>query len=178
MNSYTNKKIIDQRRVFNVRQIDIYKSYTLFEEITNGNECSKVHNHEKRNVPLSFFSPQYWSHHSFRGSVINGGGGSLTLPSKLQVSHAVSDPKEIPPKVPPRKESISPLPAKPELPIQLISTTNQVHKPAAVQQQIPTKLAALSKAKEKGLKGKISHQRTQSAGNDAFLIKQRINGNL
>lgn len=56
------------------------------------------------------------------------------------------------------------LPAKPELPIQLISTTNQVHKPAAVQQQIPTKLAALSKGKDKGLKGKASHKRTNSAG--------------
>lgn len=76
---------------------------------------------------------------------------------------------EIPPKVPPRKESISPQPAKPELPIQLISTTNQVHKPAAVQQQIPTKLAALSKGKEKGHK-KGSHQRTHSAGQDAGLL--------
>lgn len=121
----------------------------------------------KMSLPC-LFSPQYWSYQSFRGSIING-GGSLTLPSKLHVSPAVSDPKEIPPKVPPRKESISPQPAKPELPIQLISTTNQVHKPAAVQQQIPTKLAALSKAKEKGLKGKISHQRTQSAGSDVDL---------
>uniref|UniRef100_A0A3Q3XET5 Uncharacterized protein n=1 Tax=Mola mola TaxID=94237 RepID=A0A3Q3XET5_MOLML len=118
----------------------------------------------------------YWSYQSFRGSIING-GGSLTLPSKLHVSPAVSDPKEIPPKVPPRKESISPQPAKPELPIQLISTTNQVHKPAAVQQQIPTKLAALSKAKEKGLKGKISHQRTQSAGSDVDLSILRAKRN-
>lgn len=106
------------------------------------------------------------SYPSFRGSLVNG-GGSLTLPPKLHVSPATSDPVEIPPKVPPRKESISPQPPKPELPIQLISTTNQVHKPAAVQQQIPTKLAALStKGKEKGFKTKGSHQRTHSAGQD------------
>ncbi|CAG07193.1 unnamed protein product [Tetraodon nigroviridis] len=67
-------------------------------------------------------------------------------------------------KVPPRRESMAALPAKPELPIQLISTTNQVHKPAAVQQQIPTKLAVLAKGKDKGLKGKASHKRTNSAG--------------
>ncbi|XP_041805895.1 rho guanine nucleotide exchange factor 18a [Chelmon rostratus] len=105
---------------------------------------------------------QYWglsSYQSFRGSVVNG-SGNLTLPPKLP---AVENSLEVPPKVPPRKESISPQPAKPELPIQLISTTNQVHKPAAVQQQIPTKLAALSKGKEKGFKTKGSHQRTHSA---------------
>ncbi len=94
------------------------------------------------------------------------GGGNLTLPPKLNVLPSTSDPAEIPPKVPPRKESIGPQPAKPELPIQLISTTNQVNKPAAVQQQIPTKLAALSKGKEKGAKTKGSHQRTHSAGQD------------
>ncbi|XP_070774898.1 rho guanine nucleotide exchange factor 18a [Enoplosus armatus] len=110
---------------------------------------------------------QYWSlssYQSFRGSIVNG-GGSLTLPPKIRVLPTASDPTEIPPKVPPRKESISPQPAMPELPIQLISTTNQVHKPAAVQQQIPTKLAALSKGKEKGFKTKGSHQRTHSAAN-------------
>lgn len=86
---------------------------------------------------------------------------TLTLPPKLQVLPA---PSEAPPKVPPRKESISPQPAKPELPIHLISTTNQVQKPATVQQQIPAKLAALSKGKDKSSKNKSAHQRTHSAG--------------
>lgn len=105
------------------------------------------------------------SYQSFRGSIVNG-GRSLTLLPKVHVFSATPDPAEIPPKVPPRKESISPQPPKPELPIQLISTTNQVHKPAAVQQQIPTKLAALStKGKEKGFKTK-SHQRAHSAGQE------------
>lgn len=98
------------------------------------------------------------------------GGGSLTLPSKPQVVPTNSDPLETPPKVPPRKESISPLPVKSELPIQLVSTTNQVLKPATVQQQIPTKLAALSKGKERGFKGKGSHQRTHSAGQGPGLL--------
>lgn len=101
---------------------------------------------------------------------MNGGGNLVVLP-KLHVLPSISDPTEIPPKVPPRRESISPQPAKPELPIQLISTTNQVHKPAVVQQQIPTKLAGLSKGKEKGLKTKkASHQRTHSAGQDTGLL--------
>uniref|UniRef100_UPI0037E7EA17 rho guanine nucleotide exchange factor 18a isoform X2 n=1 Tax=Semicossyphus pulcher TaxID=241346 RepID=UPI0037E7EA17 len=107
----------------------------------------------------------FWSlssYQSFRGSIVNGGGNPI-LPPKLHVLPTSLDPKEIPPKVPPRRESISPLPAKPELPIQLISTTNQVHKPAALQQQIPTKLATLSKGKEKGFKTKSSHHRAHSA---------------
>ncbi|XP_020490917.2 rho guanine nucleotide exchange factor 18a isoform X1 [Labrus bergylta] len=102
------------------------------------------------------------SYQSFRGSIVNG-GRSLTLTPKLHVSPSFLDPKEIPPKVPPRRESISPLPARPERPIQLISTTNQVNKPAAVQQQIPAKLATLSKGKDKGSKMKGSHHRAHSA---------------
>ncbi|XP_028282780.1 rho guanine nucleotide exchange factor 18a isoform X2 [Parambassis ranga] len=111
--------------------------------------------HSNYDDPAQSWSLQ--SYPSFRGSTVNG-GANLTLSP-----HAASEPLEIPPKVPPRKESISPQPAKPEMPVHLISTTNQVHKPAAVQQQIPTKLASLSKGKEKGVKAKGSHQRTQSA---------------
>ncbi|XP_034559484.1 rho guanine nucleotide exchange factor 18a [Notolabrus celidotus] len=108
---------------------------------------------------------QSWSlssYQSFRGSILNGGGVSFSAPKKLQVPTS-SDSNDIPPKVPPRRESISPQPAKPELPIQLMSTTNQVHKLAALQQQIPTKLATLSKGKEKVFKTKSSHHRVHSA---------------
>lgn len=104
---------------------------------------------------------QHWglsSFQSFRGIIVNGGG---TLTPKTQV--LPTNTNEIPPKVPPRRESISPMPAKPELPLHLVSTTNQEHKPAAVQQQIPTKLAAQPKGKEKGFKTKGAHQRTHSA---------------
>ncbi|XP_008274020.1 rho guanine nucleotide exchange factor 18a [Stegastes partitus] len=115
--------------------------------------------------PSNYDDPaQSWSlssYPSFRGSIVNG-GGTLT-PKPLVLPTIYSDSMEVPPKVPPRKESISPQPVKSELPIHLISTTNQVYKPAAVQQQIPTKLAALSKGKEKGFKTKASHQRTHSA---------------
>ncbi|XP_029930952.1 rho guanine nucleotide exchange factor 18a [Myripristis murdjan] len=101
---------------------------------------------------------------SFRGDK-GSTGGLLALSPKSQNRANISnaDPKEVPPVVPPRKESISPQPAKAEVPIHLISTTNQAHKQGAVQQQIPTKLAALSKGKEKSFKSKRSHQRTQSA---------------
>ncbi|XP_035861188.1 rho guanine nucleotide exchange factor 18a isoform X3 [Sander lucioperca] len=115
-------------------------------------------------VHINYDDPtQHWplsSYQSFRGSIVNGGG---TLDLKHHILPTNSNSMETPPKVPPRRESINPLPAKPELPVHLISTTNQVHKPAAVQQKIPTKLAAQSKGKEKGFKKKGSHQRTHSA---------------
>lgn len=71
--------------------------------------------------------------------------------------------EERPPLVPPRRESIATPPVKTEVPIHLISTTNQVHKAGSVQQKIPTKLAAQPKGKEKHSKHRNSHQRTNSA---------------
>uniref|UniRef100_A0A8C3Q700 Rho/Rac guanine nucleotide exchange factor 18 n=1 Tax=Geospiza parvula TaxID=87175 RepID=A0A8C3Q700_GEOPR len=57
---------------------------------------------------------------------------------------------------------------KNEVPIHLLSATNQIQKPAAVQQQIPTKLATFTKgSKEKGGKNKASH-RTDSSGMCGF----------
>lgn len=50
------------------------------------------------------------------------------------------------------------------MPIQLLSTTNQIQRQAAVQQQIPTKLAAFTKGgKDKGGKSRGS-QRSESSG--------------
>ncbi|KAG7276361.1 hypothetical protein CRUP_014393 [Coryphaenoides rupestris] len=71
---------------------------------------------------------------------------------------------EVPPTVPPRKESMSPAQAvKAEVPIQLVSTTNQPHKAGGVQQQIPTKLAAHSKgSKSSRSHHRSSHQRAAS----------------
>lgn len=55
-------------------------------------------------------------------------------------------------------------PAKSDVPIQLLSTTNQIQRQAAVQQQIPTKLAAFTKGgKDKGSKNRGS-QRSESSG--------------
>lgn len=121
---------------------------------------------------VSHVSHQYQSpstYSSFRGSIINGGGKQTVTLKPSTLYFTPTDPTEIPPKVPPRRESINPLPLKAELPIHLISTTNQVHKPPVVQQQIPTKLATLSKGKEKGARSKGSHQRTHSAGQDGRL---------
>lgn len=55
-------------------------------------------------------------------------------------------------------------PAKSDVPIQLLSATNQIQRQAAVQQQIPTKLAASTKGgKDKGSKSRGS-QRWDSSG--------------
>ncbi|KAG9332237.1 hypothetical protein JZ751_015528 [Albula glossodonta] len=71
------------------------------------------------------------------------------------------DTAECPPKVPPRRESMVRSAPKAELPIHLISTTNQLHNPAPIQQKIPTKLA-LSKGKERRDRSKREHQRSHS----------------
>lgn len=55
-------------------------------------------------------------------------------------------------------------PAKSDVPIQLLSATNQIQRQTAVQQQIPTKLAASTKgSKDKGSKSRGS-QRSESSG--------------
>ncbi|XP_021234032.1 rho guanine nucleotide exchange factor 18 isoform X2 [Numida meleagris] len=67
---------------------------------------------------------------------------------------------------------------KNEVPIHLLSATNQIQKPAAVQQQIPTKLAAFTKgSKEKSGKHKASHRTDSSASVDQKqLIPPRLVG--
>lgn len=63
-------------------------------------------------------------------------------------------------------------PAKSEVPIQLLSATNQIQRQTAVQQQIPTKLAASTKGgKDKGGKSRGS-QRWESSG--SFDLKQQL----
>ncbi|XP_067330449.1 rho guanine nucleotide exchange factor 18a isoform X2 [Channa argus] len=100
---------------------------------------------------------------STKSSVVNG-SGSLVFALKPQLSsNTTSDITEIPPKVPPRKESILNHQTKSERPVRPISTKSQVQNPSGVQQQIPAKLAAPPKGKDRGLKTKKSHQRTHSA---------------
>ncbi|NWX27912.1 ARHGI factor, partial [Notiomystis cincta] len=67
---------------------------------------------------------------------------------------------------------------KNEVPIHLLSATNQIQKPAAVQQQIPTKLATFTKgSKEKGGKNKASHRTDSSASVDQKqLLPSRLVG--
>uniref|UniRef100_A0A673HSC1 Rho/rac guanine nucleotide exchange factor (GEF) 18b n=1 Tax=Sinocyclocheilus rhinocerous TaxID=307959 RepID=A0A673HSC1_9TELE len=105
---------------------------------------------------------QLSSSSSFNGELLLSGAGDQTLPQKSHLRASLSaSPADYPerPEVHSRRESsCSTLPAKTEVPIHLISTTNQLHKQGSVQQQIPTKLAALSKGKEKSGKGKSSHR--------------------
>uniref|UniRef100_A0A3P9LNN6 Rho/rac guanine nucleotide exchange factor (GEF) 18b n=1 Tax=Oryzias latipes TaxID=8090 RepID=A0A3P9LNN6_ORYLA len=72
------------------------------------------------------------------------------------------------PEVTVRREAGSSGPAlKTEVPLHLFSTTNQLHKPVGVQQQIPTKLAAINSGKGKGGKtGKATHRTDSSASVD------------
>lgn len=102
---------------------------------------------------------------SFNGDIL-GNSGADSIPQSLcqlrsTVSLSTADYSERI-DMPPRRESGTTLPAKTEVPIHLVSTTNQLHKQGGVQQQIPTKLATL-KSKDKGGKGKGSH-RTDSSG--------------
>uniref|UniRef100_A0A674DC17 Rho/rac guanine nucleotide exchange factor (GEF) 18a n=1 Tax=Salmo trutta TaxID=8032 RepID=A0A674DC17_SALTR len=103
----------------------------------------------------------------------------VLVPPSLSVATNIF--QEQPPEVPPRRESISPGPAKTEFPIHLISTTNQVvHKPGAVQQQIPTKLAVLgNKGKEKSSKKRSHHKRNHSAASIEMsqVVPIRVTGN-
>ncbi|XP_070229813.1 rho guanine nucleotide exchange factor 18 isoform X1 [Bos mutus] len=102
---------------------------------------------------------------SFNG---NGLDGSMTLtkapgprPTSL-VSSAGSEYAERPEVA--RRDSA---PAKSEVPIQLLSATNQIQRQAAVQQQIPTKLAASTKGgKDKGGKNRGSQRWDSSASFD------------
>ncbi|KAF7655363.1 hypothetical protein LDENG_00057330 [Lucifuga dentata] len=95
----------------------------------------------------------------------------LSLPQKplvrASLSVAPADYPERPELMTRRETGSAALPLKTEVPLHLFSTTNQLHKPVGVQQQIPTKLAALSRGKEKGGKtGKTSHRTDSTASVD------------
>ncbi|XP_067271766.1 rho guanine nucleotide exchange factor 18-like isoform X2 [Pseudorasbora parva] len=107
---------------------------------------------------------------SFNGELLSGGAGEQTHPQKSLLRSTLSaSPADYPerPEVHSRRESsCNTLPAKTEVPIHLISTTNQLHKQGSVQQQIPTKLAALNKGKEKSWKVKSSSRSESFASVD------------
>uniref|UniRef100_A0A8C5I802 Rho/rac guanine nucleotide exchange factor (GEF) 18b n=1 Tax=Gouania willdenowi TaxID=441366 RepID=A0A8C5I802_GOUWI len=85
--------------------------------------------------------------------------------SRSSLSMAPADYAERPEVMLRREMGSSTQPLKTEVPLHLFSTTNQQHKALGVQQQIPTKLAAINSSKGKGGKtGKASH-RTDSTGN-------------
>nr|XP_046156089.1 rho guanine nucleotide exchange factor 18-like isoform X2 [Oncorhynchus gorbuscha] len=96
-------------------------------------------------------------------------GSDLTLPQKALVR---SSPSVTPadylerPEVLARGQSANAtaLPVKKEVPLHLCSTTNQQHKQVGVQQQIPTKLAALSSKSSKS--AKATHRTDSTASLD------------
>ncbi|XP_053094117.1 rho guanine nucleotide exchange factor 18 isoform X2 [Pangasianodon hypophthalmus] len=110
---------------------------------------------------------------SFNGDILGNSGTDSVPPSLCQLRPTVSlstadysDRID----VPPRRESGTAVPAKTEVPIHLVSATNQLHKQGGVQQQIPTKLATL-KSKDKSTKSKGSHRTESSASVD---MKQKL----
>uniref|UniRef100_A0A3Q0RIL0 Rho/rac guanine nucleotide exchange factor (GEF) 18b n=1 Tax=Amphilophus citrinellus TaxID=61819 RepID=A0A3Q0RIL0_AMPCI len=104
-------------------------------------------------------------------SSLPGSAGVSDLPSKPLVRSSLSvaqaDYAERPEVMLRRETGSSTLPLKTEVPLHLFSTTNQLHKPVGVQQQIPTKLAAVNSSKGKGGKsGKTSHRTDSTASVD------------
>ncbi|NXN27434.1 ARHGI factor, partial [Nycticryphes semicollaris] len=129
---------------------------------------------KKQNTVSGTFSPEMGQNQLLSHSTsFNGEGVETSLPvSKTSVRVSVSglDYLERPDLV--RRDSATlenrpVLALKNEVPIHLLSATNQIQKPAAVQQQIPTKLATFTKgSKEKGGKSKASHRTDSSASVD------------
>lgn len=109
------------------------------------------------------------------GLAASTGVSDLPLPQKPLVrgslSVAPADYQERPEVTLRREMSSSTLPLKTEVPLHLFSTTNQLHKPVGVQQQIPTKLAAFSSGKGKGGKISKASHRTDSSGKDGMGSK-------
>ncbi|NWZ26768.1 ARHGI factor, partial [Asarcornis scutulata] len=140
---------------------------------------------KKQNTVAGTFSPEMGQSQMQSHSVsFNGEGVEPSLPvlkSSARVSISGIDYLERPELV--RRDSTTlenrpVLALKNEVPIHLLSATNQIQKPAAVQQQIPTKLAAFTKgSKEKGGKSKASHRTDSSASVDQKqLIPPRLVG--
>ncbi|NXK89410.1 ARHGI factor, partial [Formicarius rufipectus] len=129
---------------------------------------------KKQNTVSGTFSPEMGQSQLLSHSISFNGEGLEASPPVLKPSVRVSvaglDYLERPDLV--RRDSTTlesrPGPAlKNEVPIHLLSATNQIQKPAAVQQQIPTKLATFTKgSKEKGGKSKTSHRTDSSASVD------------
>ncbi|NXX58473.1 ARHGI factor, partial [Scopus umbretta] len=140
---------------------------------------------KKQNTVSGTFSSEMGQNQMLSHSVSFNGEGVEPSPPVLKTSVRVSIPGmdylERPDLV--RRDSTTlenrpVLALKNEVPIHLLSATNQIQKPAAVQQQIPTKLATFTKgSKEKGGKNKASHRTDSSASADQKqLLPPRLVG--
>uniref|UniRef100_A0A1A7YMC8 Rho/rac guanine nucleotide exchange factor (GEF) 18b n=1 Tax=Iconisemion striatum TaxID=60296 RepID=A0A1A7YMC8_9TELE len=110
---------------------------------------------------------------SLNGELLSSSTGLSDLPlshkpiARGSLSVAPADYPERPEVTLRRETGSSTLPLKTEVPLHLFSTTNQQHKAVGVQQQIPTKLAAINSGKGKGGKsGKASHRTDSTASVD------------
>ncbi|NXV35564.1 ARHGI factor, partial [Rissa tridactyla] len=128
---------------------------------------------KKQNTVSGTFSPEMGQNQMLCHSVSFNGEGVESLPvSKTSVRVSVSGLDYLERSDLVRRDSTTlenrpVLALKNEVPIHLLSATNQIQKPAAVQQQIPTKLATFTKgSKEKGGKNKASHRTDSSASVD------------
>lgn len=90
---------------------------------------------------------------------------------RSSLSVAPADYPERPEVILRREASSSTLSLKTEVPLHLFSTTNQLHKPVGVQQQIPTKLAAFSSGKGKAGKSSRAPHRSDSSGEPSALLQ-------
>uniref|UniRef100_A0A8C9FBP0 Rho guanine nucleotide exchange factor 18 n=1 Tax=Pavo cristatus TaxID=9049 RepID=A0A8C9FBP0_PAVCR len=140
---------------------------------------------KKQNTVSGSFSPELGQNPMQSHSVsFNGEGAEPSLPvlkASARVSVSGLDYLERPELVRRDSTALEGRPAlalKNEVPIHLLSATNQIQKPAAVQQQIPTKLATFTKgSKEKSGKNKASHRTDSSASVDQKqLIPPRLVG--
>ncbi|XP_051495343.1 rho guanine nucleotide exchange factor 18 isoform X3 [Apus apus] len=140
---------------------------------------------KKQNTVSGAFSPEMGQNQMLSHSMsFNGEGMEPSLPvmkTSVRVSVSGLDYLERPDLVRRDSTSLENRPAlalKNEVPIHLLSATNQIQKPAAVQQQIPTKLATFTKgSKEKGGKNKASHRTDSSASVDQKqLLPPRLVG--
>ncbi|NWW86092.1 ARHGI factor, partial [Rhynochetos jubatus] len=139
---------------------------------------------KKQNTVSGTFSPEMGQNQLSHSVSFNGEGSEPSLPTlktSVRVSVSGMDYLERPDLV--RRDSTTlenrpVLALKNEVPIHLLSATNQIQKPAAVQQQIPTKLATFTKgSKEKGGKNKASHRTDSSASVDQKqLLPPRLVG--
>ncbi|KAM9501865.1 rho guanine nucleotide exchange factor 18a isoform 1-T1 [Clarias gariepinus] len=98
-----------------------------------------------------------------------------SAPDATPSTRSLAEPQERPPQVPPRKESINVAPSvKVDIPIQLLSTTNEALMSSSVQQQIPAKLA-ISKGKEKN-KSKNSRERVSASIEFSEVLPIKVSG--
>uniref|UniRef100_A0A669QL98 Rho/Rac guanine nucleotide exchange factor 18 n=1 Tax=Phasianus colchicus TaxID=9054 RepID=A0A669QL98_PHACC len=126
---------------------------------------------KKQNTVSGTFSPELGQNPMQSHSVSFNGEGGEPSPPVLKASARVSvsgmdylERSELVRRDSTALEGRPVLALKNEVPIHLLSATNQIQKPAAVQQQIPTKLATFTKgSKEKSGKNKASHRTDSSA---------------